>query len=210
MQRLSPEFVAEYGDLISDEVMLEVSDGKVWKIGLAKELGFRQQRIWLKSGFPRFLDYYAIEVRFLLLFKFIGSSRFRAFIFDLTACEIVYPISSSSSGTRPPEPQHSMDLDMDGSDSDSNSDFNLDDPVSASSAGKNGGGSSSSRPPQNVVDLTSLDSDSDSSDSDYDARASRSKGKQPVRSGKKPLPPPMTAGASYAVAGNFEKKASKN
>ncbi|CAN0927766.1 B3 domain-containing protein At3g18960 [Linum grandiflorum] len=214
--RLSPEFVAEYGHLLSDEAVLEVSDGKVWKIRLIKQVGDGETRIWLGDGFRGFLKYYSIEVRHLLYFKFCRSLRFGVVVFDLTACEAVYPISSSSSGGRPPQAQHSMDLEIDGSESDSDSDFNFDDPgfmgrsrgkppVSAASAGKNGAGASSSRPPQNVVELDSEDSDSDSPDSESDVRASRSKGKQSVRSGKKSRlqkrrPPPMTVRASFTAS----------
>ncbi|CAN0927158.1 B3 domain-containing transcription factor VRN1 [Linum grandiflorum] len=167
--RLSPEFVAEYGYLLSDEAVLELPDGKEWKIRLAKELGFPDERVWLKDGFSRFLEYYSVEVRYLLLLQFRGSSRFGVFVFDLTACEIVYPISGSmrkppvpagknggsdASGSRrggppksvsPLEPQPFVVLEA----SDSDSEFDFDHPdfrhlgKRSVSAGKNGGGTAS-------------------------------------------------------------------
>ncbi|CAN1785178.1 B3 domain-containing transcription factor VRN1 [Linum perenne] len=115
-QRLSEEFVTAYGHHLSDVAVLNLPDGKVWRIGLAKEND--EHRVWLKAGFRRFLQYYSIEALFLLIFEFQGGSDFHVLIFNLTGCEIVYPICQPAKS----ELQHSME------DSDSDSDFDFDDP----------------------------------------------------------------------------------
>ncbi|CAN1133569.1 B3 domain-containing transcription factor VRN1 [Linum perenne] len=128
--RLAEEFMAAYGRRLSNVAVLKLPDGKAWKIGLQKE-DDDEHRVWLNAGFRRFLQYYSIDAGFLLMFEFQGSSTFDVLVFDLTACEIDYPISPAEA-----EPQHSMDLEMEDADSDSECDFDFDEPQSFVRKGK--------------------------------------------------------------------------
>ncbi|XP_074318160.1 B3 domain-containing transcription factor VRN1-like [Silene latifolia] len=82
------EFMAEYGNELSDVVSLKIPTGKTWKVELLKENG----RAWFRDGWHEFVTCYSICHAHFLVFTYGGMSQFSVFIFDKTACEIEYPL----------------------------------------------------------------------------------------------------------------------
>ncbi|XP_074319040.1 B3 domain-containing transcription factor VRN1-like [Silene latifolia] len=80
--------MAEYGNDFMDVVSLKIPTGKTWNVKLLKENG----RAWFKDGWHEFVNYYSICHGHFLMFTYRGMSQFNMFIFDMTACEIEYPL----------------------------------------------------------------------------------------------------------------------
>ncbi|KAJ4835483.1 hypothetical protein Tsubulata_029624 [Turnera subulata] len=91
--RLSPMFVDDYGEELSDVAILTVPTGDiVWRVGLTKTDGC----IWFEEGWPEFAKHYSVCDGSALVFRYYGMSRFEVLIFAKTACEIKYPVHESS------------------------------------------------------------------------------------------------------------------
>ncbi|XP_074320136.1 B3 domain-containing transcription factor VRN1-like isoform X2 [Silene latifolia] len=80
--------MADHGNDFMDVVSLKIPTGKTWKIELLKENG----RAWFKDGWHEFVTYYSICHGHFLMFTYRGMSQFNVFIFDMSACEIEYPL----------------------------------------------------------------------------------------------------------------------
>ncbi|KAK2966550.1 hypothetical protein RJ640_014519 [Escallonia rubra] len=90
--RIPKRFVREHGKNLSSPVFLEVPSGAKWKIELVKS----GRDGWLETGWKEFADYYSIGLWHFLMFRYKGGSRFHVIIFDTSASEIEYPISSTT------------------------------------------------------------------------------------------------------------------
>ncbi|XP_074318179.1 B3 domain-containing protein LOC_Os12g40080-like [Silene latifolia] len=84
------KFMAKYGNDLSDVVSLKFPTGKTWKVKLLKENG----RAWFNDGWHEIVTYYSICPGHFLMFTYGGTSRFNVLIFDMTTCEIEYPLDS--------------------------------------------------------------------------------------------------------------------
>ncbi|KAM7251053.1 hypothetical protein ACFE04_022936 [Oxalis oulophora] len=85
-------FIEKYGNILQNSVILQVLDGRRWKVRVARRDGI----LWLKGGWREFMDYYSIGCYYYLAFRLVGIARFRVTIFDPTATEIEYPFKSAS------------------------------------------------------------------------------------------------------------------
>ncbi|PIA56140.1 hypothetical protein AQUCO_00700471v1 [Aquilegia coerulea] len=81
------KFIQKFGNDVSNAAILKVSDGKRWHVELRKT----DSQIMFHNGWQEFVDYYSISTGHFLVFKYIGNSTFRVFIFDTTCSEIGYP-----------------------------------------------------------------------------------------------------------------------
>ncbi|XP_074320155.1 B3 domain-containing transcription factor VRN1-like [Silene latifolia] len=90
LQRLGipKKFMTEYGSDFMDVVSLKIPNGKTWDVELRKENG----RAWFKDGWPEIVNFYSICHGHFLMFTYQGESRFNVYIFDMTACEVEYPL----------------------------------------------------------------------------------------------------------------------
>lgn len=94
----------EFGKSVSDYVVLELPNGKIWKMKLKKK---HDGKVYLEEGWSDFAQYYSIQFGHLLLFKYVGNSLFHVIIHDHTAMEIDYP--SDSSDTDDDDDQNNLD-----------------------------------------------------------------------------------------------------
>ncbi|XP_065871965.1 B3 domain-containing transcription factor VRN1-like [Euphorbia lathyris] len=84
------KFVRNYGNNLSNAVILKVPSGEKWKIDTLKVDG----QIWLEKGWDKFMEYYSIIIGSLLVFQYDESNCcFNVNIFDSTCTEIDYPYS---------------------------------------------------------------------------------------------------------------------
>ncbi|XP_074318164.1 B3 domain-containing protein LOC_Os12g40080-like [Silene latifolia] len=82
------KFMTDHGSDFMDAVSLKIPTGKTWKVELLKENG----RAWFKDGCHEFVTYYSICHGHFLMFTYREMSQFNVFIFDMTTCEIEYPL----------------------------------------------------------------------------------------------------------------------
>ncbi|XP_074318157.1 B3 domain-containing transcription factor VRN1-like [Silene latifolia] len=90
------KFMAENGNDFMDVVSLKIPTGKTWKVELLKENG----RAWFRDGWHEFVTYFSICHGHFLMFTYRGMSQFNVFIFDMTACEIEYPLDPQETQVR--------------------------------------------------------------------------------------------------------------
>ncbi|CAN6361620.1 unnamed protein product [Urochloa humidicola] len=81
--RLPDKFVTNIRGRISEEVKLEVRDGKTYTIKVAEE----QNELVLRSGWQQFARAYDLEQGDFLVFTYSGHSHYKVRIFDLSSCE---------------------------------------------------------------------------------------------------------------------------
>ncbi|KAI5665867.1 hypothetical protein M9H77_15720 [Catharanthus roseus] len=86
-------FMTKYGRKLKGSVLLKVPNGGSWRI----ELAHHGERTLLQKGWKEFADFYSIETRFFLVFKYLGNSQLRVLIFDINGVEIEYPSHENSS-----------------------------------------------------------------------------------------------------------------
>ncbi|KAL1352892.1 hypothetical protein HN51_016858 [Arachis hypogaea] len=84
------KFVREYGERLSNKVVLKLPNGTEWEVYLEKHDG----RIWLQNGWKEFVEYHSLRFGDLLVFRFDGTSHFNVFICDMSATEIDYPFKN--------------------------------------------------------------------------------------------------------------------
>ncbi|KAF8019542.1 hypothetical protein BT93_G0281 [Corymbia citriodora subsp. variegata] len=87
------KFLGRYGKDLSSLVLLKVVGSSTWTIGVEKR---ENGTVWLWKGWREFMQHYSIGHGHLVVFKYIGNSTFRAIIFDKSALEIEYSVSSIS------------------------------------------------------------------------------------------------------------------
>ncbi|KAK1576109.1 hypothetical protein Q3G72_011029 [Acer saccharum] len=80
-------FVKKFGNELSTVATITVPNGRVWKVVLTKD----GTKIWFHSGWHEFVEYHSISTGYFLLFRYEKNSNFHVFIFDMSACEILYP-----------------------------------------------------------------------------------------------------------------------
>lgn len=85
--------MTKYGRKLKGSVLLKVPNGGSWRI----ELAHHGERTLLQKGWKEFADFYSIETRFFLVFKYLGNSQLRVLIFDINGVEIEYPSHENSS-----------------------------------------------------------------------------------------------------------------
>jgi hypothetical protein len=84
MQIIPKKFVANIREKISEQVTLEVPDGKTYTIEVAEE---QQKELVLRSGWAEFASAYELGLGDLLVFTNSGNSHLRVRIFDRSGCE---------------------------------------------------------------------------------------------------------------------------
>ncbi|KAF8019553.1 hypothetical protein BT93_G0288 [Corymbia citriodora subsp. variegata] len=86
------KFLGRYGKDLSRLVLLEVPGSLTWTIEIDKH----NDAVWLWKGWREFMQHYSIGYGHLIVFKYRGNSTFRVMIFDKSALEIDYSLSSIS------------------------------------------------------------------------------------------------------------------
>ncbi|XP_065871119.1 B3 domain-containing transcription factor VRN1-like isoform X2 [Euphorbia lathyris] len=94
-------FVTEFGNSLSNPIILEVPTGKKWEVEMSKVGG--EDQVWLGNGWLGFSEHYSLQKGHLLVFEYQGNSHFNVLIFDMTATEIDYPGSCSRDGKSKPK-----------------------------------------------------------------------------------------------------------
>ncbi|KAI9181271.1 hypothetical protein LWI28_013229 [Acer negundo] len=84
---LPENFVTKFGNELSAVAVLRVPNGRVWHVGLTK----RGNKIWFQDGWHEFVEYHSICAGYFVFFRYEKNSNFHVLIFDITACEILYP-----------------------------------------------------------------------------------------------------------------------
>ncbi|XP_074318171.1 B3 domain-containing transcription factor VRN1-like [Silene latifolia] len=102
-QGIPEKFMTEYGSDFMDVVSLQIPTGKTWEVVLWKENG----RAWFKEGWPEIVNFCSICHGHFLIFTYRGMSLFNLYIFDMTACEVEYPIDPQESETKAYPGSHS-------------------------------------------------------------------------------------------------------
>ncbi|KAF7800761.1 B3 domain-containing transcription factor VRN1-like [Senna tora] len=90
--RIPREFLRRFGNDLSNEVMITVPDGLVWKMGLEKSAN----EVWFCNHWQEFSKYYSISYGSFLIFKYVGNSNFCVVIIDMSSAEIYYPCKNQS------------------------------------------------------------------------------------------------------------------
>ncbi|ESQ47999.1 hypothetical protein EUTSA_v10021527mg [Eutrema salsugineum] len=88
MMRIPTRFVKLQGSKLSEVVTLESPVGFKRSIKL-KRIG---EEIWFQEGWSEFAEAHSISEGHFLIFKYKGNSSFLVTIFDVSACEIDYPL----------------------------------------------------------------------------------------------------------------------
>ncbi|KAL5788447.1 hypothetical protein ACOSP7_005396 [Xanthoceras sorbifolium] len=85
--KIPENFARNFGNELSAVATLRVPNGRVWHVGLTK----RGRKIWFQDGWHDFVEYHSICAGYFLFFRYEKNSNFHVLIFDITACEILYP-----------------------------------------------------------------------------------------------------------------------
>ncbi|KAL0743536.1 hypothetical protein Bca4012_085049 [Brassica carinata] len=88
MLMIPPRFVKLQGSTLSEFVTLETPVGFRRPIKL-KRIG---EEIWLQGGWSEFAEAHSISEGHFLFFDYKGNSTFSVMIFNVSACEIDYPL----------------------------------------------------------------------------------------------------------------------
>ncbi|KAL6847023.1 hypothetical protein ACP4OV_022876 [Aristida adscensionis] len=94
-------FATNIRALISQEVKLEVPNGEIYSVKVAKE----HDNLVIRSGWETFAGAYDLNKGDLLVFNYSGHSHFKVQIFDPSACEkglscVCFPRRSYSATNR--------------------------------------------------------------------------------------------------------------
>ncbi|KAL5790805.1 hypothetical protein ACOSQ2_005693 [Xanthoceras sorbifolium] len=104
--RIPEKFVREFGDELPDVVRFIVPNGQVWRVGLMKD----GRNVWFHDGWHHFIEYYSITARCILVFKYEKNSNFHVLIFNLSACEILYPRNFEEPGNYQQNSEHQVEM----------------------------------------------------------------------------------------------------
>ncbi|CAH2053345.1 unnamed protein product [Thlaspi arvense] len=88
MMRIPTRFVRLHGSKLSEVVTLKTPAGFKRSIKL-KRIG---EEFWFQEGWSEFAEAHSISEGHFLCFEYEGNSSFRVMIFDVSACEIQYPL----------------------------------------------------------------------------------------------------------------------
>lgn len=83
MQAIPDEFTTNFRGHISDKVKLEVADGNIYNVQVAKE----QDKFILRSGWVDFTGAYELKQYDSLFFIYSGDSHFKVRILKPSGCE---------------------------------------------------------------------------------------------------------------------------
>jgi antitoxin component of MazEF toxin-antitoxin module len=83
MQTIPKKFVANIREQISEQVTLEVPNGKTYTVEVAEE----QHELVLRFGWAEFASAYELELADLLVFENTRNSHLKVRIFDRSGCE---------------------------------------------------------------------------------------------------------------------------
>ncbi|KAI3431041.1 uncharacterized protein J3R85_008105 [Psidium guajava] len=98
-------FLRRCGKDLSNSVLLQVPGGSTWTIGLEK---CHNDTVSLWKGWREFTEYYSIGYGHVIVFEYKGNSTFCVIIFNKSASEIDYSLSSSETsylGSKFPSPK---------------------------------------------------------------------------------------------------------
>ncbi|CAN8269045.1 unnamed protein product [Cochlearia groenlandica] len=90
MMMIPARFAKLQGTKLNDVVTLETPVGFKRNIKL-KRIG---QEIWFQEGWSEFAESHSIKEGHFLFFNYKGNSSFLVIIFNLSACEIEYPLDA--------------------------------------------------------------------------------------------------------------------
>ncbi|GMI68098.1 REPRODUCTIVE MERISTEM 39, REDUCED VERNALIZATION RESPONSE 1 [Hibiscus trionum] len=99
------KFVKNHGKYISSPALLRVPSGEVWKVELTKYDG----KLWLENGWLQFSNHYSLDFGHLVVFRYDGNSNFHVVIFDTSASEIHYPLTSNNNERSVEIPEQNID-----------------------------------------------------------------------------------------------------
>ncbi|XP_048134573.1 B3 domain-containing protein At5g18090-like isoform X2 [Rhodamnia argentea] len=85
-------FLRRCGKDLSNSVLLQVPAGSTWTIELEKR---NNDMVSLWKGWREFMEYYSVGHGHLIVFEYKGNSTFCVIIFNKSASEIDYSLSSS-------------------------------------------------------------------------------------------------------------------
>ncbi|XP_021731208.1 B3 domain-containing transcription factor VRN1-like [Chenopodium quinoa] len=77
----------KHGKDLSNVIYLNIPTGKVWEFNLVRE----NDKAFLQKGWPKFVQFYSLNDKHCLMFKYKGNSQFDVIVFDTSASEIEYP-----------------------------------------------------------------------------------------------------------------------
>lgn len=85
------KFARKHGRRLSGSVRLKIPRGDIWEVKLEKKKK-KDGEICLRDGWADFVKHYRISHGYFLVFRYEGGSMFHVIIFNVTACEIDYPV----------------------------------------------------------------------------------------------------------------------
>jgi len=91
-QRIPRSFVSKYWEDISNPLHLLLPKSGEWEVKWRK-VG---ADIWLIDNWKKFAEFYSLDEDNLLMFKYVGMSRFEVVIFHPTGLEIMYPLKEAT------------------------------------------------------------------------------------------------------------------
>ncbi|OMP02101.1 hypothetical protein COLO4_11358 [Corchorus olitorius] len=97
--KIPSRFARDYGNALSNPVLLKVPTGAMWEVELTKCDG----KIWLENGWKKFSEHYSLKHGYFLVFRLEGNSQFHVLIFDTSASEIKYPNGNRDEEIQPQE-----------------------------------------------------------------------------------------------------------
>ncbi|XP_057763599.1 B3 domain-containing protein At3g06220-like [Salvia miltiorrhiza] len=81
--RIPPDFTKNFRRALNEKVILKNKDGKTWYV----EVKETPEGVFLKDGWPRFVDYHGLKVGEFLVFRYNGSYSFLVQIFGTNGCK---------------------------------------------------------------------------------------------------------------------------
>jgi len=91
-QRIPRSFVNKYWEGISNPVLLLLPKGAEWNVKWKK----LDADIWLIDEWKKFAEFCSLDQEHLLVFKYVGKSRFQVVTFDQNGLEMQYPLMSET------------------------------------------------------------------------------------------------------------------
>ncbi|KAG4398115.1 hypothetical protein JHK82_029456 [Glycine max] len=90
--RIPRSFVNKYWEGISNPVLLLLPKGAEWNVKWKK----LDADIWLIDEWKKFAEFCSLDQEHLLVFKYVGKSRFQVVTFDQNGLEMQYPLMSET------------------------------------------------------------------------------------------------------------------
>ncbi|XP_027364811.1 B3 domain-containing transcription factor VRN1-like [Abrus precatorius] len=86
--RIPRSFVNKCWEEISNPIVLLLPNGAKWEVKWKRP----DVDVWLSNDWKKFSEFYALDENHLLVFRYVGKSRFHVVILDQSALEIKYPL----------------------------------------------------------------------------------------------------------------------